>query len=262
MRIKYVIPWPFGDERLGELSSAFPRHVLEADTDVDFTAVADSAAFVDCYYDDLIFEMYIVEAGLRAEEEGYDALVMDTISDSGMSALRSRLTIPVVGPGIACFALAQVIGTRFSVITMWDRWLHHYKKALVGYGLQDKCASTRAIDATPNLGAPDAHSLFGAKDDELLEKLTAAARAAVEEDGADVIVLGSTTMHQAHEHLHRELGVPVINPGPVGIKMAEALVRLSLAHSKVAFPSPLKLQDEKFALLSANKRTRDQPPDR
>jgi allantoin racemase len=41
----------------------------------------------------------------------------------------------------------------------------------------------------------------------------------------------------------------VINPGPVGIKLAETLVQLGLKHSKVAFPDPPLIQDEKFFSL-------------
>ena len=57
--------------------------------------VRNSATLVDCYYEALVFDMYIAEAGLRAEEEGYDAVIMDTVSDSGLYGaplppLRSR----------------------------------------------------------------------------------------------------------------------------------------------------------------------------
>ena len=38
------------------------------------------------------------EAGLDAADEGYDAICIDTMSDSGASALRSVLDIPVVPP--------------------------------------------------------------------------------------------------------------------------------------------------------------------
>ena len=69
-----------------------------------------------------------------------------------------------------------------------------------------------------------------------------------------MILLGSTTMHQAAEYMARHLEAPVINPGPVAIKMAETMVQLGLAHSKVAFPSPAVIQDEKFfSLISAPK---------
>ncbi len=61
----------------------------------------------------------------------------------------------------------------------------------------------------------------------------------IEEDGADVILLGSTTMHQAHAYLAERLAVPVINPGPLTSKLAQAAIALRLSHSRRAFPRPL-----------------------
>ena len=83
----------------------------------------------------------------------------------------------------------------------------------------------------------------------MFERLTAEARKAIDEDGADVILLGSTTMHQAGDYMSAHLPAPVINPGPVAIKMAETIVELGLSHSKVAFPTPPVIQDEKFFSL-------------
>jgi allantoin racemase len=64
-----------------------------------------------------------------------------------------------------------------------------------------------------------------------------------------VILLGSTTMHQAGEYMSAHLPAPVVNPGPVAIKMAETIVELGLSHSKVAFPAPETLRDEKWFSL-------------
>jgi allantoin racemase len=192
----------------------------------------------------MLFDMYIAEAGLRAEEEGYDAVVMDTVSDSGLYALRSRLTIPVIGPGLVSYAVAIMLGKRFSIVTMWDKWRHLYEKNLDVYHLWEKCASIRAVNIPP-----DVETLFAGKEEEMFEKLTAEGRKAIEEDGADVILLGSTTMHQAGDYMSAHLPAPVINPGPVAIKMAETIVELGLSHSKVAFPTPPVIQDEKFFSL-------------
>jgi Asp/Glu/hydantoin racemase len=52
-----------------------------------------------------------------------------------------------------------------------------------------------------------------------------------------VILLGSTTMHQAHGYLAARLEVPVINPGPLTYKLAEAVLGLGLTHSRRAYPS-------------------------
>ena len=245
MRIKYIVPFPFDEEGIANRAAQVPRELLGPDTEVECVPVRNSATLVDCYYEDLVFDMYITEAGLRAEEEGYDAVVMDTVSDSGLYALRSRLSIPVIGPGLVSYCVAMMLGKRFSIITMWDKWTHLYEKNLDTYHLWDKCASIRAVNIPP-----DVEALFAGKEEEMFEKLTAEARKAIEEDGADVILLGSTTMHQAGEYMAANLPAPVINPGPVAIKLTETLVQLGLSHSKVAFPSPSTIIDDRFFSLA------------
>jgi len=246
MRIKYIIPFPFDEEGIANRAAQIPREILGPDTEVECIPVRNSATLVDCYYEDLVFDMYIAEAGLRAEEEGYDAVLMDTVSDSGMYALRSRLSIPVVGPGLVSYVIGILLGKRFSIVTMWDKWSHLYEKNLAIYDLKQKCASIRAVNIPP-----DVEALFTGKEEEMFEKLTAEGRKAIEEDGADVILLGSTTMHQAGDYMAAHLPAPVINPGPVGIKVAEMLVQLGLSHSKVAFPSPATIIDDRFFSLAS-----------
>jgi allantoin racemase len=245
LRIKFIIPFPFDDEGIANRAAQIPRELLGADTDVECVPVRNSATLVDCYYEALIFDMYIVEAGVRAEEEGYDAVVMDTVSDSGMYALRSRLEIPVIGPGLVSYLFGVLLGKRFSIITMWDKWTHLYEKNLALYDLRQKCASIRAVNIPP-----DVEALFTGKEEEMFEKLTAEAQNAIDEDGAGVILLGSTTMHQAGDYMSAHLPAPVVNPGPVAIKLTEAIVQLGLTHSKVDFPSPSTIIDDRFFSLA------------
>jgi Asp/Glu/hydantoin racemase len=245
VRIKFIIPFPFDEEGVANRAAQIPRDLLGPDTDVECVPVRNSATLVDCYYEDLVFEMYITEAGLRAQEEGYDAVVMDTVSDSGLYALRSRLSIPVMGPGLVSYAVAIMLGKRFSIVTMWDKWRHLYEKNLDIYHLWEKCASIRAVNIPP-----DVEALFTGKEEEMFRTLTDEARKAIDDDGADVILLGSTTMHQAGDYMAEHLPAPVINPGPVAIKLTETLVELGLSHSKVAFPSPSTIIDDRFFSLA------------
>jgi allantoin racemase len=245
MRIKYIIPFPFDEEGIANRAAQIQRDVLGPDTEVECVPVRNSATLVDCYYEDLVFDMYITEAGLRAEEEGYDAVVMDTVSDSGMYALRSRLQIPVIGPGLVSYLVGILLGHRFSIITMWDKWTHLYEKNLALYDLKQKCASIRAVNIPP-----DVEALFTGKEEEMFAKLTAEAQKAIDEDGAGVILLGSTTMHQAGDYMSEHLPAPVVNPGPVAIKLTESIVQLGLTHSKVDFPSPSSIIDDRFFSLA------------
>jgi allantoin racemase len=180
-----------------------------------------------------LVDLAILEVGLSAEEEGFEAICIDTMSDSGMAALRSVLTIPVIGPGRAAMLYALSLGEKFSILAMWQRWRHLYAKTLDELQLWPKCASIRAIDVTP-----DSKNLLGGKEDEVFPLLAAEGMKCVA-DGADVIILGSTTMHQSAAYLQARLPVPVINPGPLTYKLAEAVLGLGLSHSKKTYPAPL-----------------------
>ncbi len=61
----------------------------------------------------------------------------------------------------------------------------------------------------------------------------------VEKDGADVVCLGSTTMHEAHAYLADRLPVPVLNGGPLSYQIADAMTALGLVHSRSAYPRPI-----------------------
>jgi allantoin racemase len=253
VRIKYIVPFAMDQESVANRDALIPRAILNADTQVECVAVRNHPADGASYYETSLFDMYVTEAGIRAEEEGYDAVIMDTTSDSGLYALRSRLSIPVVGPGLIAFHIASILGKRFSIICYLDRHRHFYEKGLETYHLERQCASIRTANVLP-----DYETLFGEAANEEFEKLTDAARLAVEQDRADVIVLGSTTMGQAQSYIAERLPVPVVNPGPVAVKIAESLVQLGLTHSKVAFPPPSVGKDEIwFSLVGADEQGRD-----
>ena len=74
-----------------------------------------------------------------------------------------------------------------------------------------------------------------------LDKAAEAARVAVEQDGADVLVLGCMSMAflpGVRRQLGKKVGVPVVNPVIAALKTAEACVAMGLAHSKKAWPVP------------------------
>lgn len=228
-----IVPFAFAEGGIANRRAQMKGVVLGPDIEVDFRGVKAGPALFDSYHDWVIADLALFEAGKTAQEEGYDAVCIDTMSDSGMNALRSVLDIPVIGPGRASYLLALLLGNCFSVLTQWDPWIGLYKKSLTEYGLADKCASIRSIN-TP----PDLENLLGGKEEVVFPKLRDAAMACIEEDGAEVICMGSTTMHQAVPYLQENLPVPVINPGPLTYKLAELVLGLGLSHSRKAYPRP------------------------
>ena len=191
-------------------------------------------------------DLGIFEAGVNAEAEGFDGICIDTMSDSGVDALRSVLKIPVIGPGRCSILMAMMLGKKFSIITMWQKWRHLYEKTLRDLGLNAACASIRSIDVPPdNLG------LLDGKEEQSFPMLEDEARKAIKLDSADVILLGSTTMHQAHSYLQNKLEIPVINPGPLTYKLMETMLGLGLSHSWQAYPtSPVSRADMIAAMMA------------
>lgn len=232
-RIKVIVPIPMDETGVANRASQLPSDLISPGFQPEFHAVPWGAALGDSYHDMLLMDWTVFQTGIAAEEEGYAGVLIDTVSDSGLRALRSRLSIPVVGPGEAAFATAMMLGKRFSVLTMWPEWFPLYEKTLTEYGWWERVASLRSIETRP-----DVTELLAGKEDIIFEKLREEAEAAIEEDGADVIVLGSTTMHQSAAFLTDALPVPVINPGQVAYKQLELLISLGLTQSKKAFPSP------------------------
>ena len=241
-RIKMIFPVPMSEATRPLVESQLPASLMRPDIDVSFVGAGQVMTLADSYYDMALMELAVIEAGIKAEEEGYDAVCVNTVSDSGLSALRSRLSIPVLAPGIAAFHTACMLGQKFSILTMWSRWYPLYRKTLKEYGLESRLASIRSIDVRP-----DTEALLEGKEEVVFAKLLEAGRLAIEQDGADVIVLGSTTMHQSHAYLARHLPVPVLNPGLIAYKMCEVLLDLGLCHSKIAYPNPEQNKDAAFS---------------
>ncbi|QYO63245.1 aspartate/glutamate racemase family protein [Leptolyngbya sp. 7M] len=222
-RIKVIVPIPMDEAGVAARAAQLPAGFVAPGFAPEFAAVPWGAALGDSCHDMLLMDWTVFQAGISAEEEGYSGVLIDTVSDSGLRALRSRLSIPVVGPGEAAFATAMMLGKKFTVLTMWPQWFPLYEKTLTEYGWWSRVASLRSIDTRP-----DVTELLAGKEEVIFAKLKAEATRAIEEDGADTIVLGSTTMHQSAAYLAGELPVPVINPGQVAFKQLELLIGLDL----------------------------------
>lgn len=244
-RVKIIVPIPMDKSGVAHRASQLSSDMISSGYDVDFVSVKTGAALGDSYHDMLLMDATVYEAGILAEEEGYAAVCIDTVSDSGLYPLRSRLSIPVFGPGMIAFFAACTLGKKFSIISMWEEWYPLYQKTLTEYALWPRLASMRSINTRPDL-----QELLDGKEEVVFEKIEKESRAAMNEDGADVIVLGSTTMHQSHQYLVEHLPIPVINPGVTMYKMCEAFLELGLSHSKKAFPNPEVPKDSIFHSLS------------
>jgi Asp/Glu/hydantoin racemase len=233
-KILTIVPFAMSPDNLLLRQQQLQGLQFGPDLQFEYRSVKAGPVNYSSHHDFVLADASIFEAGCRAQQEGFSAVCIDTMSDSGVAALRSVLDIPVFGPGKVSMLTALMLGDRFSILAMASRWKPLYKKALDELGMHHKCASVRAIEVSP-----DNQALLSGKEEEVFPLLEAAAKKAIEMDGADVIILGSTTMHQAHAYLQARLPVPVINPGPLSYKIAESMLALGHTHSRTAYPRPM-----------------------
>jgi allantoin racemase len=177
-----------------------------------------------------------IAKAVLAEDGGADAVVIDCMLDPGLDAVREKVKIPVIGPAQTSMHLAAMLGDRFSIITVVERLVAPFRKRARLYGVIDRLASVRSIDVS----VLELESDRGAT----IQPLIKEALAAIEVDGADVLIFGCTGMSgmaaavqeglQANGHAD----IPVIDPGITALKLAELMVDLQLAQSKQTYPSP------------------------
>ena len=232
-RVLVVVPFALDEAGLARRRAQTTEVSLHPEVDYEFRGVAAGPTSFQSQHDWLLLDVAILEAGLSAEDEGYDAVVVDTVSDSGVDALRSMLRIPVVGPGRSSLLFALTLGRRFGILAQWEPALVRWRKALDEWGLERHCSGIEHFDTEPDFAG-----LIGAKSDEILPRMEAACERLIE-DGADVVCLGSTTMHEAHGFLSERLSVPIVNPGPLSYKLVEMLLAADVTQSPKAYPQPL-----------------------
>ena len=238
-----IVPFPLDDEGVANRKLQLRSVRLGPDIDFDYRPVKASSTSFMSDHDWFLMDAGCFEAGLTAQEEGYDAVVIDATSDSAVLALRSVLDIPVIGPGRTAMLYALMLGTRFGILAMNEAGCLNHRQWAQHRNLAQYLAAVEPVGG----GKTDVAKLMTGKEEDMFPLMKAAAERAIAK-GADVILLGSTTMHQAGEWLAANLPVPVVNPGPLTYKMVETMLSLGHTHSRTAHPRP---QVEKPGMIHA-----------
>lgn len=171
----------------------------------------------------------------KSEEEGVDAVIINCMGDPGLIAARELVKIPVLGPAQTSMHIASMLGRKFGILAVTRSSIASFEDMALAYGLASRLASVRSVDI-PVLE-------IESDTDKSVKALENAAIAAVTEDRADVLILGCTgflgfaaTVESA---LHKQgLDVPVIDPLPATVNMADAILKSGLKHSKHAYMTP------------------------
>jgi allantoin racemase len=198
--------------------------VARPDTVVDVVNPVGAPPAIESALDEAACVPPMLELVRAAAGRGYDAVVIACFSDPGLDAAREATDLPVVGIQDAAMHLAAQIGYRFSVLTTLAHRAPLRERAALLAGLDRRLASCRPLNL------PVLETVVNRE--EVVRKIVTIGRQAVEDDGAEVLVLGCAGLGDLAIRASRELGVPVIDPNAAALKLCETLVDLSLSHSR------------------------------
>ncbi|GAA0250784.1 aspartate/glutamate racemase family protein [Haladaptatus pallidirubidus] len=162
----------------------------------------------------------------------FDAIVIGCFGDPGLRPLRELLDIPVVGPAEATVFTAAQVADRFSWLTILDETVPMSREQVHEYGLSERLASVRSVDAP--VESIDHES------DELVERMVSVGREAVTKDGAEALFPGcmSLSFAQRHDEIQERVDVPFLDPATIALEQANTWARHGIIQSKRAFPAP------------------------
>ncbi|MDC0912892.1 aspartate/glutamate racemase family protein [Paracoccaceae bacterium] len=199
------------------------RAVARPDTEIVAASSQDGPASIQGFLDVATCVPGLLKEVARHKD--VDAIVIACFDDTGLDAVRSLVSVPVLGIGEAAYHAAGMIANKFSVITTLSRSVPGLENNLMRYGLAQKCACVRATEI-PVLKLEEG-------DPATLDKIRSEIRASINEDKAEAIVLGCAGMADLMAQLSEEFGLPVIEGVSAGVTFAEALVNNSLRTSKI-----------------------------
>ncbi len=187
-------------------------------------------------YIDHLASRLVYYAAAHAQEEGFDAVVINCFGDPMVWELRQALDIPVVSIGESSMLLSAMMGLRFGIVSISEYNIPGLEERIAKYGLKERCAGSRAIGES---GACQEEALLNAY--HTIQTFTETARQLIA-DGAEIIIPGCSLMSPAVRFapgaekeypngLTEVDGVAVADIIGDTIKMAESLVALKKAGS-------------------------------
>ena len=203
----------------------------EAGVQVEVATPAEGPVSIESDYDAAVAIPSMLRSIAEAERDGFDAAIISCFSDPGLEPARELVEMPVLASGLCAMHAAAMLGHRFSIISPRDgvgRPREHARR----FGMDGFLVSARGIGLSVLELARDREGC--------IMRMAEAARLAVEEDGAEALILGCMSMafHDVAQDIQAQVGVPVVNPAPVSVAMATMLARNRLTHSKKAWPRP------------------------
>ena len=206
-KIAYIVQGEFPPEEM-EKRQKFLSSLVDKGNEIKLMPGELNIIAIQSRFESALSVPEFIKIAMKAEKEGYDAVIIGCTGDHGLGAIREAVKIPVVGPGSTTSMLASLVGQKYVY-------------------LGPEAAGMTTLEAREDRP-------------KLIRGLVEAGRKAIERDRVDTIALRcmSCGFQDVDEEMQEQLGVPVINNVKAAVKMAELMIDLNIPHSKKAYKTP------------------------
>ncbi|HEY0581143.1 MAG TPA: aspartate/glutamate racemase family protein [Chloroflexota bacterium] len=193
--------------------------------DVETVCPENGPPSIEGRFDEIVSAYWTLDCVMQVAD-AYDGIVVACYGPHpAIDGIREATDLPTLGIMEASVLYALPLGSKFSIVTTSPRWQPLLEEGVALLGLESRCASVRSS----GLAVLDLDRLPRA---EVCARLAAEAKAAVEDDGAEVVVLGCAGMAGLQESVAAAATVPVVDPVWAGVVMTGALARAGARTSK------------------------------
>ncbi|MHA2358154.1 MAG: aspartate/glutamate racemase family protein [Candidatus Heimdallarchaeaceae archaeon] len=222
--MKILIINPNSDLKMTKAIQKTAENFADGEYEVVCHSTPNAPKFIETYEDEIKAASGMIQL-VRENEDKFDAFIIACHCDPNLFAIKEITKKPVVGIGEASMKIASMLGHRFSVVSTAKHSIPNKEAVIRRYHLQDAMASVRAPEG----------DLSNLSDE---EKYLHAAKLAIEEDMAEVIVLGCAGLTGLDKQLQKKLGVPVLDGVICALIIAAGLVKYGVSTSKIRRYNP------------------------
>lgn len=220
---------PNTSHSVSDLIGAEARRAASAGTRIEVLTASFGVAYIETRFEALIGAY--AAANIAAEHEaGHDAVVIAAFGDPGIAGIREVLAVPVIGLTEAALMSACLLGGRFSIIAISHRITAWYRECVQANGLIDRLASIRCLDQRVRD--------IGAIQGDHKTRLRALCAQAVDEDGADVVVLAGAPLAGLANSIRQDIAVPLVDGVSSAVRHAETLIALAPGRARKGSYAP------------------------
>ncbi len=208
----------------------FMKSVARPDTEIEVRNVDKGTHANWLLYPRAVARVSMLNMAIQAEKEGYDALFGGLcFGDFCVEDMRQAVTIPVLGPGESAMLLAQLVGTKFAIVTVAAKYVYPFERNIRAHGWEDRAIAYRPVRYFEPWYWEAMREAHQGRPERLTADFEKVALECVA-DGADTIICGcapgGATLAMCGYERVADTGVPVVPAVAAMVKLAETMVDL------------------------------------